>query len=102
MLLIDLLKTRYPIYGLDAPIFAWVAAVGLLVFAFYQLTRLSRLVRRECHIHQDTMRRLEAIQIEHAISLREGLSSPAYEAIAKAFGETHPCCQSGKGSMHKS
>jgi hypothetical protein len=75
---------------IKAPRFAWLAAGVLMIFTLAQLMRLCWLVHRECRIHQDTMRKLEAIKIEHAISPREGLSGSAYEAIAKAFEETPP------------
>ena len=88
MLLIQFLMAKFSLYGLDAPIFAWIAAAGLLVFTRYQLARLYWLVRRECRLHQQTMRRLETIRRERAVSPRRGLSGIAYDSIAKAFEET--------------
>lgn len=52
MTLLDLLKAKWTIYGLDAPTFAWLAAVGLLVFTGSVLARLIWLVRREERSHQ--------------------------------------------------
>jgi len=88
VILIELFKGEWIILGINAPPFAWVAAVGLPVFTFYQLAKLWCLVQRERRIHKDTMRRLKAIKTEHAVGRREGLSGPAYEAIAKAFEES--------------
>ena len=93
-ILIELFKGEWIIFGLKAPPFAWLAAAGLLVFTLYHLTKLWWLIQRECRIHQDTMRRLDAIKIKHAVSPREGLSGLAYEDIDKAFDET-PSSASG-------
>ena len=65
MTLLDLLKAKWTLFGLDAPIFAWLAAVGLLACTLSALMKLAWLVRRECQIHQQLTGTLEAIRIEH-------------------------------------
>jgi hypothetical protein len=88
MLLIDWLKAKWMVYGLDAPIFAWIAAAGLFVLTLIQLARLLWLVRKECQIHRDTIRGLDEVKIKQGASPREGLSSQAYEAIVKISEKT--------------
>jgi hypothetical protein len=86
--LLDLLKAKWTLFGLDAPIFAWLAAVGLLACTLSALIKLAWLVRRECQIHQQLTGRLEAIRIEHGGDLQHGLSGAACAAIARAFEES--------------
>jgi hypothetical protein len=85
---LDLLKAKWTFFGLDAPIFAWLAAVGLLACTLSALTRLAWLVCRECQVHQRLTARLEAIRIEHGVDLQYGLSGSACAAIARAFEDT--------------
>ena len=87
MTLIELLKAKWSIYGLDAPIFAWVAAAGLLAGTLFFLVRLWWLVHREARIHRNATKRLEALRAEHPASPGEGLSGPAYDAIVQVFEE---------------
>jgi len=86
--LLDLLKAKWTIYSLDAPTFAWLAAVGLLVFTGSVLARLIWLVRREERSHQQVTGKLLAIKVEHAIEPHAGLSQAVYEVIARAFEAT--------------
>jgi hypothetical protein len=86
--LLDLLKAKWTLFGLDAPIFAWLAVVGLLACTLSALIKLAWLVRRECQIHQQLTGRLEAIRIEHGVDLQHGLSGAACAAIARAFEES--------------
>ncbi len=72
--MIELLKAQWTIKGLEAPIFAWLAAGALLAGTLYFLIKLSWLVHRECRIHRNITRRLEAIRIEHGVSPGKGLS----------------------------
>ena len=90
MTVLDLLKVKWTFFGLDAPIFAWLAAVGLLACTLSALTRLAWLVRRECQIHQRLTARLEAIRVEHGVDLQFGLSDSACAALPRAFEETSP------------
>ena len=87
MTLIELLKLKWPIYGLDAPRFAWIAAAGLLVGTFLLLGRLWWLVLRESRIHLKATKRLEALRAEYPPNPREGLSGPAYDALVQVFEE---------------
>jgi ABC-type transporter Mla subunit MlaD len=86
--LIELLKAKWTFYGLDAPIFALLAAAGLILWTLlYQLPRLWWLVHRECRRHSAITKQLEAIGMEHGVNAREGLSVSAYDAIARVFKE---------------
>jgi hypothetical protein len=86
--LLDLLKVKWTLFGLDTPTFAWLAAVGLLACTLSALMKLAWLVRRECQLHQQLTGRLEAVRIEHGVDLQHGLSGAACAAIARAFEET--------------
>ena len=87
MTLIDLLKLKWSIYGLDVPRFAWIAAGGLLAGTLLLLVRLSWLVLRESRIHLKATKRLEVLGAEYGASPREGLSGPAYDALVQVFEE---------------
>src|SRR3989442_11039504 len=87
MTLIDLLKLKWSISGLDAPRFAWIAAGGLFAGTLLFLVSLWWLVRRESRIHLKATKRLEALRAEHPTSPGGGLSGPAYDAIVQAFEE---------------
>jgi hypothetical protein len=82
---LDLLKAKWTIYGLDAPVFAWLAAVALLLGTFYVLAKLAWLVRRECQNHHAIITQLATIATEQPMHLQEGLTRPVYDAIASVF-----------------
>ena len=47
--------------------------------------RLAALVRRECGIHQDIAKQIEAIATAQPAGEQEGLSRAAYNAMASVF-----------------
>jgi flagellar biosynthesis chaperone FliJ len=87
--LLDLLKAKWTIYGLDAPAFAWLAALGLLVGTLYALGKLAWLVRRECAGHRAVIARLEGLRGTPQSALQEGLPRVAYDELAALFA-AHP------------
>lgn len=85
MTVLHLLKAKWTIYGLDAPIFAWLAAAALLVGTFSVLAWLAWLIRRECGIHQAVTGRLEALAAETPVRPQEGLSEAVYDALVEVL-----------------
>jgi hypothetical protein len=86
---LDLLKAKWTIYGLDAPVFAWLAAVGLLLGTLCVLAWLAWLVRRECARHHEVARQLDAIAAAQPAHGQDGLPRAAYDAIVNVFAN-HP------------
>jgi ABC-type transporter Mla subunit MlaD len=88
--LIELLKAKWLFLGLDAPIFAWCAAALLVAGTIGCLVQLWWIIRKERRIHQDAMKRLDALRAKHPAMGREGLSAAAYDALAQIFNEPSP------------
>lgn len=84
MSLIELLKIK-TIYGLGAPVFAWVAAGALMVGTLLILEWLLWVVFRESRIHRKAAKRLQALRAEYIVGPRQGLSGPAYDALVQVF-----------------
>ena len=62
MTLLDLLRAHWNIWGLDAPKFAWLAAIGLLAVPLGVLLSLFREVRRESGILLDAADRIDKLR----------------------------------------
>lgn len=94
MMLLDLLRAHWNIWGLDAPKFAWLAALGLLVVPLCVLLYLFREVRRQSTILCDAANRIDRLRSRtpaHLKSgagngprngLKNGLTAGAYAALA--------------------
>jgi len=83
--LIELLKLKWTIYGLDAPIFGWIAAGVLLAGTLIVFGRLLWVVSKESWIHRKAEKRLQALRTEYTAGPRQGLSGPAYDAMVQVF-----------------
>jgi hypothetical protein len=86
----SVLFTSHTPFGLvQAPLFIWLAAVGLFVTTCLVLSRLAFLVYREQRLYQGITRNLRAIKTEYRPDLRAGLPQAAYDALVRCF-ETTP------------
>ena len=88
MTVLDVLKIPGTLFGLDAPIFLWIAAAGLVIFSCYWLLRLWLVIRRECRLHSQVRSNLESIRTRYPRKASDGLSAPAYDAIVRLFEKT--------------
>jgi molybdopterin-binding protein len=96
MTLLDLLRAHWNIWGLDAPKFAWLAAVGLLIVPLGMLMRLFREVRRQTTVLTDAASRIDHLRsrIANVGSSagngpnrgRKGLAASSYAALADILG----------------
>jgi hypothetical protein len=77
-----------PFGVVQAPLFIWLAAVGLVVGTFVFLVKLQFLVRREQHLYQRITRDLRAIKSKYSSALRNGLPQAAYDELVQYFETT--------------
>ena len=83
------LFTPYAPFGVvQAPLFIWLAVVGLVVGTFVVFMRLQSLVRREQHLYQRIARDIRTIKSKHSPALRNGLPQAAYDDLAQCFETT--------------
>jgi hypothetical protein len=76
-------------FGLvEAPLFIWIAAIGLFAVTLSVLLWLVYRILRERRLHQRITRGLRAIKSEYGSDLRHGLPQAAYEAIGRLFEAT--------------
>lgn len=85
--MLELLKAKWVFFGLDAPVFAWVAAAALLSFTFVRLARLSWLVIRVRARLKKLTARVSELTARHKPSAKEGLSQEGYDALVRLFEE---------------
>ena len=100
MTLLDLLRAHWNIWGLDAPKFAWLAAVGLLTVPLGMLLYLFREVRRQSTILCDAANRIDRLRSRTSANsktsagnsprngLKNGLTASAYAALADILGSS--------------
>ncbi len=62
MTLLDLLRAHWNIWGLDAPKFAWLASIGLLVVPLCVLLSLFRKIRRQSRILSEAADRIDRLR----------------------------------------
>jgi hypothetical protein len=96
MTLLDLLRAHWNIWGLDAPKFAWLAALGLLIVPLSMLLRLFREVRRQSTVLADAANRIDQLRariasIKSSVEsgpdrARNGLTAGSYAALADILG----------------
>ena len=94
MMLLDLLRAHWNIWGLDAPKFAWLASVGLLVVPLCVLLSLFREIRRQSGILFDAAARVDRLRSRTFAgprnnpndSSRNGLPPGAYAALSSILG----------------
>ncbi|NOT57065.1 MAG: hypothetical protein HOP18_20890 [Deltaproteobacteria bacterium] len=85
MTFIDLLKAKWTVYGLDAPIFAWTAAGTLVVWTLLILVWLLCFVFRESQTYRNATKKLQALKNEYTAGPRQGLSGAGYDALMQVF-----------------
>lgn len=85
----SVLFAPYAPFGVvQAPLFIWLAVVGLVVGTFVFLLILQSLVRRERHLYQMIARDLRTIKSKHSPALRNGLPQAAYDDLVQCFETT--------------
>jgi hypothetical protein len=77
-----------PFSWVQAPLFIWLAVVGLVVGTFVVFMRLQSLVRREQHLYQRIARDMRTIKSKHNPALRNGLPQAAYDELEQCFATT--------------
>jgi len=99
MMLLDLLRAHWNVWGLDAPKFAWIAAFGLLLAPVCVLLYLFREVRRQDTILSEAADRVDSLRSRISAgykigaeggsrrSFKNGLSAAAYSALADILGD---------------
>jgi hypothetical protein len=85
----SILFAPYAPFGVvQAPLFIWLAVVGLVVGTFIFLMILQSLVRREQHLYQRIARDIRTIKSKHSPALRHGLPQAAYDDLVQCFETT--------------
>jgi hypothetical protein len=99
MTILDLLRAHWNIWGLDAPKFAWLAAIGLVAVPLTMLLYLFREVRRQSGILSDaadridqlrsrTLARQSGAQTGRGTGLKDGLASGIYRVLEDVLGKS--------------
>lgn len=87
--LFSVLFAPYAPFGVvQAPLFIWLAVVGLVVGTCGVFMRLQSLVRREQHLYQRIARDMRTIKSKHSPALRNGLPQAAYDDLVQCFETT--------------
>src|SRR5580704_7997117 len=90
MAVLDLLKATWTFWGLTAPRFAWVAAIGLLILPFVALIFLWWRVRAESKPLEDAAKRVEQMRSRTPFDPRRGLSLAVFNQLADIFPKASP------------
>lgn len=101
MNLIELLKADWIILGLKAPIFSWLAAIGLIIFPIYYFVRLYSHFRKVSATYLSVVNKLATLQKEIVIRPGNGLSLSAYDSIAETFNGTPSLISAWSGFKSK-
>src|SRR5690242_6397695 len=100
MTILDLLRAHWNIWGLDAPKFAWIAAIALLAIPGCLLLYLLREVRRQSSILRDAVSRIDRLRARTTHNLKgggengpgnvlnNGLSARGYASLADTLANT--------------
>ncbi len=88
MTLLDLLRAHWNIWGLDAPKFAWIAAVGLLLVPLGVLLYLFLEIRRQSTILSDAADRIDRLRSRRPADPKTGLTADGYAALAEIVGQS--------------
>ena len=84
----SLLDSCVPFGRVEAPLFIWIVAVGLLIATLVVLVWLGYRTQQERRLHQKITHGLRAIKSEYRSDLRHGLPQAAYDAIVQLFDTT--------------
>jgi hypothetical protein len=85
MISLDLLKAHWTLWGLTAPKFAWIAAIGLLILPFVALIRLWWKVRAEAKPLEEAAKRVEQMRSRVPFDPRRGLSLVLFNQLGDLF-----------------
>ena len=85
---LTMVKTKWILFGIEAPQFIWLAAAMLLVGTLLQTVRLWWLVSGEKTLYRRIMTQLEAMRLEYGVRRQEGLAQAAYDAVVQVL--SHP------------
>src|SRR5712691_5046918 len=77
-----------PFGVVQAPLFIWLAAVGLVVGTFVFLVILQSLARRERHLYERITRDLRSVKSKHGPAPRNGFPQAAYDELVQCFETT--------------
>src|SRR5437868_5669199 len=99
MTLLDLLRAHWNIWGLDAPKFAWLAAIGLVAVPLTMLLYLFREVRTQSRILSDAANRIDQLRSRtlarqsgaetgSGTGFKDGLAPGIYTVLADVLGKS--------------
>ena len=98
MTLLDLLRAHWNIWGLDAPKFAWLAAMGLVAVPLSMLLYLAREVGKQSRILSEAADRIDQLRSrtlanrqsspEQGPGLKEGLAPGIYTSLGDVLGKS--------------
>lgn len=92
----DLLKPQ-PFLTVNAPLFIWLAAGGLLLMTVVLLGRFFWTIYRESRLHAAIVSRLNEIKSANPVIAAEGLSSAAFDAAGQLFEASKPLQDAWRG-----
>jgi hypothetical protein len=85
----SVLFAPYDPFGVvQAPLFIWLAVVGLLIGTFGFLLRLFYLIQQEQYLYTRIVNRLRDIKATYGSDLRNGLPLTGYDAMGQCFDTT--------------
>ena len=82
---LSILKVSWEYFGLEAPWFAWVGAVVILLMVGFFYWRLNLSSRREIRLKKQFSKALEKFRSEHPLRWDEGLAGELFEELGKIF-----------------
>lgn len=85
--LLHLLISPRRVFGLGAPLFAWLAALGLVLFTVAVLAQFCRKVWRQARRHRKTAAKLLAIASDYPLAPGQGLPLRGFDAAAEIVCE---------------
>jgi molybdopterin-binding protein len=100
MTVLDLLRAHWNLWGLDAPKFAWIAAIALLAIPCGLLFFLLREVRRQSATLRNAVSRIDGLRARISVNLKgggdndlanglnNGLSARSYASLADILANT--------------
>ncbi|MGD0076216.1 MAG: hypothetical protein ABSD31_18025 [Candidatus Binataceae bacterium] len=93
----DWLLKPQPLFGINAPLFIWVAAFLLLLGTIVVLGQLFWIIIRESRLHESIETRLREIRGANPLIAGEGLSLAAFDSVEQLFEASEPLQQAWRG-----
>ncbi len=84
-MIFSLLKAQYVVWGLNAPIFAWWAAVILLMLPLSAIAYLWWIVQREQRHLSGVTKSIQTLKSKMTVVPGHGLSDASYASLARIF-----------------